>query len=514
MHGTRGPPPDIAVEILASLIVSTVALLAGTVAVKALDPNRGAKKKADAMKRDIARRLGRPNIVTTPYEDMIATDVANPNAISTTFDQIGGLGETKRALQEIVILPLLRPELFSGGSLLKPVKGCMLYGPPGTGKTLLAKALAKECQACFINVRSSTLQSKWFGDANKLVAAVFSLAWKLQPSIIFIDEVDSFLGARKGHEHEASTSMKTEFMTMWDGFQTNENARVMVLAATNRPWEVDEAILRRLPRSFEVGLPNLEQRIDIIKVILKDEHMEPGFFGPGPDPPVLKIAKATDRYSGSDLKELCKSAAMGPIRDLLATEARDYEARKKKRAQNAGPRLDDAGRIVSLDEFEDANDDDDDADYWQRPSRSAKRPMGLADFAEVLSKTGTSADAAATYRHAEQERAWERDRRGASRNAGGVGTGSPFGGGGGGSGFGGNSPAVDASQLMQMVHAMMATGVGSQDGGSGANTPGGGASATGSQAGDVEITPELIEKVKRHMAAQGKGAAGGGANAN
>ena len=122
MHGPRGPPPDIAVEILASLIVSTVALLAGTVAVKALDPNRGAKKKADAMKRDIARRLGRPNIVTTPYEDMIATDVANPNAISTTFDEIGGLGETKRALQEIVILPLLRPELFSGGSLLKPVK--------------------------------------------------------------------------------------------------------------------------------------------------------------------------------------------------------------------------------------------------------------------------------------------------------------------------------------------------------------------------------------------------------
>ena len=138
--------------------------------------------------------------------------------------------------------------------------------------------------------------------------------------------------------------------------------------------------------------------------------------------------------------------------------------------------------------------------------------MGLADFAEVLSKTGTSADAAATYRHAEQERAWERDRRGASRNAGGVGTGSPFGG--GGSGFGGNSPAVDASQLMQIMHAMMAPGVGSQDGGSGANTLGGGASATGSQAGDVEITPELIEKLKRHMAAQGKGAAGGGANAN
>jgi|TARA_B100000482_G_scaffold118824_1_gene85849 SpoVK/Ycf46/Vps4 family AAA+-type ATPase len=225
------------VEVLASLVVSAVGLLAATVAVKALDPNKGTKKKAEAVKRAIAQRLGRPNIVTTPYEDMIAGDVANPNTISTTFDEIGGLGDTKRALQEIVILPLLRPELFSGGSLLKPVKGCLLYGPPGTGKTLLAKALAKECHACFINVRTSTLQSKWFGDANKLVSAVFSLAWKLQPSIIFIDEVDSFLGRRgKGNEHEANTSMKTEFMTMWDGFQTNENAMVMVLAATNRPW--------------------------------------------------------------------------------------------------------------------------------------------------------------------------------------------------------------------------------------------------------------------------------------
>ena len=112
--------------------------------------------------------------MTNQYEDIIAGDVANPHEISTTFDAIGGLGETKRALQEI-ILPLLRPELFASGNLLKPVKGCMLYGPPGTGKTLLAKALAKECQACFINVRTSTLQSKWFGDANKLVAAVFSL---------------------------------------------------------------------------------------------------------------------------------------------------------------------------------------------------------------------------------------------------------------------------------------------------------------------------------------------------
>ena len=256
----------------------------------------------------------------------------------------------------------------------------MLYGPPGTGKTLLAKALAKECQALLhqrpiLHAAVQRVRRRQQARRRGFLSLVEA------PAVHHIHRRGGLLhtGARKGSEHEASTSMKTEFMTMWDGFQTNENARVMVLAATNRPWEVDEAIRRRLPRSFEVGLPNLEQRIDIIKVILKDEHMEPGFFGPGPDPPVLKIAKATDRYSGSDLKELCKSAAMGPIRDLLASEARELARQRAKRAQNAGPRLDDAGRIVSLDEFEDANDDDD-ADYWQRPSRTAKRPDGLCRF--------------------------------------------------------------------------------------------------------------------------------------
>ncbi|KAL2652181.1 hypothetical protein R1flu_020309 [Riccia fluitans] len=116
--------------------------------------------------------------------------------------------------------------------------------------------------------------SKWFGDAQKLVTAVFTLAYKLQPSIIFIDEVDSFLGQRRVTEHEALTNMKTEFMALWDGFTTDQNARVMVLAATNRPWELDEAILRRLPRAFEVPMPDVKQRASILRVILKGENVE------------------------------------------------------------------------------------------------------------------------------------------------------------------------------------------------------------------------------------------------
>nr|GMD07457.1 ATPase family AAA domain-containing protein 1-like isoform X1 [Ipomoea batatas] len=160
---------------------------------------------------------------------MIACDVVNPADMDVEFDSIGGLDGIKEALFELAILPLKRPELFAHGKLLRPVRGVLLYGPPGTGKTMLAKAIAKESGAVFINVRVSNLMSKWFGDAQKLVAAVFSLAYKLQPAIIFIDEVDSFLGQRSGTENEALTIMKTEFMALWDGFTTDREYQALCI---------------------------------------------------------------------------------------------------------------------------------------------------------------------------------------------------------------------------------------------------------------------------------------------
>ncbi|XP_019058027.1 PREDICTED: ATPase family AAA domain-containing protein 1-like isoform X2 [Tarenaya hassleriana] len=294
----------------ASAAVSCLILFAG---LRHLDPNRDSAKKALEHKKEIAKRLGRPLIKTNPYEDIIACDVINPDHIDVEFDSIGGLENIKQALYELVILPLRRPELFSHGKLLGPQKGVLLYGPPGTGKTILAKAIAKESGAIFINVRVSNLMSKWFGDAQKLVAAVFSLAYKLQPAIIFIDEVDSFLGQRRSTDHEAMASMKTEFMALWDGFTTDQNARVMVLAATNRPSELDEAILRRFSQAFEIGMPDCRERAEILKVTLKGERVEP-------DIDYDHVAGLCKGYTGSDIFELCKKAAYFPIRELLDEE--------------------------------------------------------------------------------------------------------------------------------------------------------------------------------------------------
>ncbi|CAH9111929.1 unnamed protein product [Cuscuta epithymum] len=305
----------------ASAALSCLVLFAG---LRHLDPNREASKKAVEHKKEIAKRLGRPLIQTNPYEDVIACDVINPDHIDVEFGSIGGLETIKQALYELVILPLRRPELFSHGKLLGPQKGVLLYGPPGTGKTMLAKAIAKESGAIFINVKISNLMSKWFGDAQKLVAAVFSLAYKLQPAIIFIDEVDSFLGQRKTSDHEALTNMKTEFMALWDGFTTDQSARVMVLAATNRPSELDEAILRRLPQAFEIGFPDRRERVEILKVILKGEKVEGNID-------YDHIAGLCDGYTGSDLLDLCKKAAYYPIRELL-------DAEKDGRTCSSGPR--------------------------------------------------------------------------------------------------------------------------------------------------------------------------------
>ena len=182
------------------------------------------------------------------YERRIRQEVIPANKITVTFGDIGALNEIKESLQELVMLPLKRPDLFNGG-LLKPCRGVLLFGPPGTGKTMLAKAIAKESGASFINISASTITSMWHGEDEKNVRAVFSLAAKVSPTIIFLDEVDSMFGQRTRGEH-LSTKLKNEFMTHWDGFLTKPGEQILVLAATNRPFDLDEAIIRRFERRY------------------------------------------------------------------------------------------------------------------------------------------------------------------------------------------------------------------------------------------------------------------------
>ncbi|KAK8690403.1 hypothetical protein V6N13_073937 [Hibiscus sabdariffa] len=257
------------------------------------------------------------------FEKRIRPEVIPANEIGVTFADIGALDETKESLQELVMLPLRRPDLFNGG-LLKPCRGILLFGPPGTGKTMLAKAISNEAGASFINVSMSTITSKWFGEDEKNVRALFTVAAKVAPTIIFVDEVDSMLGQRtRVGEHEAMRKIKNEFMAHWDGLLTKAGERILVLAATNRPFDLDEAIIRRFERRIMVGLPSIESREKILRTLLAKEKVE--------DLDYKELATMTEGYSGSDLKNLCVTAAYRPVRELMQQEK--FKDPKKRRGE-------------------------------------------------------------------------------------------------------------------------------------------------------------------------------------
>ncbi|KAI3508347.1 hypothetical protein L1887_23353 [Cichorium endivia] len=274
------------------------------------------------------------------FEKRIRSEVIPANEIGVTFTDIGALDEIKESLQELVMLPLRRPDLFNGG-LLKPCRGILLFGPPGTGKTMLAKAIANEAGASFINVSMSTITSKWFGEDEKNVRALFTLAAKVSPTIIFVDEVDSMLGQRtRVGEHEAMRKIKNEFMSHWDGLMTKTGERILVLAATNRPFDLDEAIIRRFERRIMVGLPSVENRETILKTLLAKEKVEELDF--------KELAVMTEGYSGSDLKNLCVTAAYRPVRELMQQERQKDIDKKGSNEGDAKDTKEESESVITL----------------------------------------------------------------------------------------------------------------------------------------------------------------------
>lgn len=250
---------------------------------------------------------------------MIASHLVVPENISVSWNSIAGLDNICQEIKESIVFPVCHRDMFSASSLYQPPKGVLLYGPPGCGKTLIAKATAKEAGMRFINLDVAMLTDKWYGESQKLASAVFSLAVKIQPCIIFIDEIDSFLRARNSSDHEATAMMKTQFMMLWDGLNTESDSTVIVMGATNRPQDLDKAILRRMPAQFHVGLPNEEQRLKILQLILRQERL-------AEDVDFIQMARMTNGYSGSDLREMCRNASVYRIRKIMREKTKELAA--------------------------------------------------------------------------------------------------------------------------------------------------------------------------------------------
>ncbi|XP_028754902.1 katanin p60 ATPase-containing subunit A-like 2 isoform X2 [Neltuma alba] len=245
------------------------------------------------------------------------------------WESIKGLENAKRLLKEAVVMPIKYPKYFTG--LLSPWKGILLFGPPGTGKTMLAKAVATECKTTFFNISASSVVSKWRGDSEKLVRVLFELARHHAPSTIFLDEIDAIISQRgeARSEHEASRRLKTELLIQMDGL-TKTNELVFVLAATNLPWELDAAMLRRLEKRILVPLPEPEARRAMVEELLPPYDSEEQV-------PYDFLVEQTEGYSGSDIRLLCKEAAMQPLRRLMSQLEQRQELVPEEELPKVGP---------------------------------------------------------------------------------------------------------------------------------------------------------------------------------
>ncbi|KAF0992359.1 hypothetical protein HZS_3665, partial [Henneguya salminicola] len=243
--------------------------------------------------------------------DMLHRDIllTKPNV---KWEDIAESHDVKKLLNEAVVLPMLLPDYFKG--IRRPWKGVLMVGPPGTGKTLLAKAVATECGTTFFNVSASSLASKFRGDSEKLVRLLFEMAHFYAPSTIFIDEIDCLCSHRSASgEHEASRRVKSELLVQIDGISSytedsDENIKpVMVLCATNYPWDIDDALRRRLEKRIYISLPTVQGRYELLLINLKGIILDETIN-------LKNIADLMEGYSGADINNVCRDACMMSMR--------------------------------------------------------------------------------------------------------------------------------------------------------------------------------------------------------
>ena len=278
-------------------------------------PAGGQKSSGYGQKHRNRRERNRPppSGSSDKFEEAVESEIVDSSP-NVKWSDVAGLDTAKQTLQEAVILPMLRPDIFKG--VREPPRGVLLYGPPGTGKTMLAKAVATESRATFLAISSSALTSKWVGESSKLVKAMFEVARKRAPAVIFIDEIDSVLSARTDGEHNASRQLKTEFLVQFDGVRNKESSEetphVLIIGATNRPWELDEAVRRRMAKRIFIPMPSPIARGTLLQNMMQQGEASYAISSVEVDHLVI----VTEGYSGSDLAALVREAALGPIREL------------------------------------------------------------------------------------------------------------------------------------------------------------------------------------------------------
>ena len=221
----------------------------------------------------------------------------------TKWEDIGNLEEAKTTIKEAIILPFIKEK----PSFVKSTRTILLYGPPGTGKTMLAKAASHTLDATFFEAQASSLLSKYYGESTKLFSALFNKAREKQPSLIFMDEIDSVVMSREAQVHEATRRVIGQLLSEIEGFSTKKEDKIIFMGATNRPWDLDDAMLSRFERKIYIPLPDKDARADIFQIHTKGVQLDGIGFE--------ELAGQTENFSGRDISSICREAIISMIRE-------------------------------------------------------------------------------------------------------------------------------------------------------------------------------------------------------